>query len=197
MDLQDLIQTVVQEVVNRLDNEPEIACVAVLGERDDAVCVRVCEGIGTECAVLFDGEKLNGRKPSHYVLPHLSCSDMADLAMGKATSDCAAKVLKLLLSGSDVHVLDFGYRAYEATAPGPLLDLYEEYEKRLASFGLKEWKPKSAGIVRFRGSLLTEQQVIDLCSDGVTTLQVPAKAVITPLALETARNFNCFIEKQG
>lgn len=196
MDMQELVRTVVREVMSRLDNGTDMPCVKVFGTRDESVCQRVRECMGTECVVKFHGEDMAGLNPSHHVLPILSCSDMADLAMGKASGVMMSEVLELVLSGNEVHVLEFGYRSHAETAPVTLLGLYEDYEKRLASFGVKEWKPKGPDSLRFRGTLLTEKDVVELCRHGATRVLVGPGTIVTPLAVDAAQTFNCSIEKQ-
>ena len=83
----------------------------------------------------------HGPRPDFYVIPELSCSEMVDLAQGRASCLALARVLDLLLAGNAVRTLGFAYRAHEATAPEALWRLYQGYEAALASYGLTELPP--------------------------------------------------------
>lgn len=130
-----------------------------------------------------------------YILPFLSCNDMADLAQGKASGIFMSEVLRLLLAGKEVEVMEFEYRSYSETAPVALYGLYQSYEKTLAAYGLKECGRKQPDAVRFREDLLTAADVNKARENGALTLMIPLSAKVTPLAAEAARNLNINILK--
>lgn len=196
MDLQEMIRIAAQEVLKRLQEEADKPCVLVLAEHSDTVKAQVIEYIGDDADIVFHNEDTAGRTPCRYILPVLSCNDMASLAIGKASSDTASVVLQWLLSGFEVEVLDFEYRQYGDTAAGPLYSLYEAHEKTLASFGMKECKRKAPDTIRFRESLVTEHVVVEAHDIGAKTLLVPSSATITPLATEAAKNLHLTILKR-
>ena len=136
VELNTLITAVVRAVLDQLDTRP--ASVAqVLAPRDEALARQVEKRLGSAMQVCFQGQSA-GQEPVLYILPELSCPDMADLALGRGSSLAQREVLDLLLQGKQVRTLGFAYRAHAATAPDALLRLYEEYEARLAAFGLTE-----------------------------------------------------------
>ncbi len=200
MDVAELVRTVVLEVLERIDGRGKNACVLVLAARDAALAERLAPLVAPFCGedtdILFAGEDCEGRTPQKYILPVLSCSDMADLAMGGASSPCMAETLALLLRGVEVEVLDFAYRAYAESAPGPLYDLYAAYEKKLASYGLREFRAKRPDTARLRESLITAGMGEQAGADGVRTLVVPTAANVTPLAADTAEALHMSILKQ-
>ena len=200
MEMAELISTVVKEVLERMEARKALPCVFVLAKRDAALEEKVRplvepyfpEGVD----LVFFGEELGGRTPAKQILPSLCCSSMADLAAGRAGSRTLETVLSLLLQGVTVEVLDFCYRSYSDTAPGALYDLYVGYEKKLASYGLKEFKKKVPESVRIREKLITAVMVEQASSEGHRTMVVPAGATVTPLAAETADALKMSILKQ-
>ncbi len=201
MDMEELVRAVVREVLERTASGGAKPCVMVLASRETSLAERVGALMAPFYAngadVLFLGEDNGGRTPERRLLPSLSCSDMADLAAGRASSPCMKETLGLLLRGETVEVLEFAYRSYVDTAPGPLYDLYVSYEKTLAGYGLKEfrpWKPESA---RVRETLITAAMVERAGAEGRRALIVPAKANVTPLAAETADVLRVRIVKEG
>lgn len=200
MDVAELVRTVVLEVLERIDEKKTQACVMVLAARDAALVERIAPLVapfyGQDADILFAGEDCGGRTPQKYLLPALSCSDMADLAAGRASSPLMAETLALLLRGVEVEALDFEYRAYADSAPGALYDLYAAYEKTLGTYGLKEFRARRPDTARLRESLITAGMVEQAGADGVRSLVVPATANVTPLAAETAETLHMSILKQ-
>lgn len=201
MDMAELVRTIVQEVIERTQADRGRPCVRVIAYRDEALAARVealmAPFLAAGADILFLGEESGGRDAVRYILPVLSCSDMAELAAGRASSPCTEEVLGLLLRGVPVEVLEFSYRAYAETAPGPLYELYETCEKTLAGYGLKEFRPARRESVRVREKLITAAVVEKASEDGHRRLIVPASASITPLAAETADALHMSIVKEG
>ena len=200
MEMSELVSAVVKEVLERMEARKVLPCVFVLAKREPALEERVRplvepyipEGVD----LVFFGEDLGGRTPAKHILPHLCCSSMADLAVGRVSSRTLETVLGLLLKGVSVEVLEFGYREYADTAPGALYDLYLGYEKTLASYGLKEFKAKLPESVRVREKLITAALVEKYGLEGYRTMVVPADATVTPLAAETADSLHVGIQKK-
>ena len=103
MDMAELVRTIVQEVLERTEAARAKACVRVLAPRDEALAERVRTLVApyyeNGADLLFLGEEDHGRRPVRHILPVLSCSDMAALAVGRAASACMEEVLGLLLRG--------------------------------------------------------------------------------------------------
>lgn len=197
VDVSDLVRTVVREVLAQMRGDnPRQACVLVLAGRDGALAQRIRQSLGEDADLLFAGEDAAGRTPDRTVLPLLSCRDMAELAGGGASGQIPSEVLRLLLLGREVEVLEFEYKAYAETAPGPLYALYEAQERTLASYGLKAFRAKRPETVRFRDGLVTAKDVERAKAQGAATLLVSESARITPLAAETADGLNISIRKE-
>lgn len=128
----------------------------------------------------------HGPRPDFYVIPKLSCSEMVDLAQGRASCLALARVLDLLLAGNAVRTLGFAYRAHEATAPEALWRLYQGYEAALASYGLTELPPAAPEALLSRRELVAAAHVTEAVRQGARVLRVPRRAVVTPLAREAA-----------
>ena len=187
MDIEALVRAVASEVARQLQT-PRVR-VLVLGGRDEAVAAETARRLGGD--IFFSGE---GEGPfDHYVLPRLSCSDMADLAAGRAQGLVTAEALGLLLRGVPVRVLAFEWREHAATAPEALLKLYEGYERQLAAYGLTLLEPVRPQSLRTRATVVTEAAVREASEGGASTLQIPARAIVTPLAADTARALNVTI----
>ncbi len=189
METAELVRIIVQEVLRRMRPAAAGGCVRVLAPRSEALAARVAplvEAWHGPVELVFDGEDPGGREVLRHILPELSCSDMADLAMGRASGPAAREALDLLLRGAAVEVLDFEYRRHAATAPGALYALYGGYERTLAGFGLREFRAKLPETVRRQDSLITARTVEEAGREDARTMQVSASAKITPLALEAA-----------
>lgn len=197
----ELIRRIVEQVLEQLAPVQGAACVCVLAERDEALAQAltplVASHFGSGTKLMFRGESGCGAVPAAFLLPELSCSDMADLAAGRAASPVMRDVLSLLLKGTGVGVVRFAYRDYAQSAPGPLYDLYAGYEKTLAGFGLKEFKAKKPENRRLRDRLVTAAMVEEAAADGARSLEIPERAVLTPLAAERAETLHVSIRRQG
>lgn len=200
MEMADLVKTIVQEVLERMEGRKARPCVFVLAKREPALEEKmnalVAPWFPEGVDFVFFGEDMGGRVPVRHILPFLCVTSMADLAAGRAGSRTMETVLSLLLQGNTVEVLEFGYRGFAQTAPGALYDLYVGYEKTLASYGLKEFKVKLPDALRVRESLITAAMVEQASSEGYRVLTVPARANVTPLAAETADALHISIQKK-
>lgn len=195
MDLETLTRAIAHQVLERLREERRKTRVLVLAERDDAVVTTVHERLGKDADIIFSGEE-DGRPPERCILTSLSCSDMVDLADGKASGPRMSEALRLLLSGVRLDVLEFVYKTYADSAPAALYARYESCERTLASYGVAELKAKSPEVVRLRSDLVTERDVRAALRDGASTLLVPAATLVTPLAQDAAREAHLTILKK-
>lgn len=197
--LNALVQTIAQEVLARLqERTAEGPCVQVLAEREARLETQVRErlGNGADAVLCFQGEDTAGRRPCRHILPRLSCSDMADLAAGRAPDQPLAGVLALLLAGEEVEVLEFDYKAHAQTAPGPLFRLYEAYARTLETYGLRECPRPRPERIHFREDLVTAKDVTQAAHHGARVLEIPATARVTPLAAEAAASLRLTIQKE-
>lgn len=193
MDMHELAGVIAREVMERIRKGNERPCVLVLAQRQESLVETIRENLDGEAEVLFWGEDTKNRPLCRCILPLLSCCAMADLAIGRASDAITAEVLRLLLSGTKVEALAFEYQNYAGTAPGLLLGLYESYEKTLEGYGLVKFRPKKPDAMRCRGNLVTVNTVEQTHESGASTLMVSAGAIVTPLAVDAARDLNISI----
>ena len=196
MDVNELAAAIARQVLQQLRETPQKTCVMVLEQRDAHLAEMVRGYLGEDADLLFCGEDTAGRTPSRYILPYVTCTEMADLAAGRAQTPVQQEVLRLLLSGVPVEALEFEYKTYAETAPGPLFSLYQAYEKTLASYGLRPFAHKAPDAVRHWQNLVTAPVVEQAAQTGSACLCVRRDAVITPLAAEAAKNLNISIHRQ-
>jgi ethanolamine utilization protein len=195
MEIDDLVRTITANVIQQMQAKPTKECCMVLSQRDSDVTERIQALVGNKVAILYFGEEFQPQTVSRYILPSLSCNNMANLAAGRAEGLYVKEVMSLLLQGTQVEVLDFEYKNFSETAPGPLYRLYESYQDTLKSFGLvsfHEIKPES---IRFWKELITEKTINETAQRGASTLVVSRTSKVTPLAKETANKLNITIQK--
>ncbi|SEA28442.1 ethanolamine utilization protein [Desulfuromusa kysingii] len=195
MAINDLVQTIVQEVLRRLQGETDSRKVLILAREEDATVGSVLQQLEPgEMAVFWDKNNDN-LVPARTIIPLLSCSQMADLVQGRATGPLLKKALDLLLAGKTVEIFDFEYLKYEKTAPEPLYQLYVSYEETLRGFGLQRVAAGKQTVSRFSRRLVTERDIIEAHQQGISVLRVLPDAQLTPLALDCARERGIQLQK--
>ena len=200
MDTEELGRAVVKEVLRRLQPGPSGICVKVLAERSEDLQSRIQSLVSPlheeSVELAFWGECCSGRVPAHIILPELTCTGMADLANGRAGGCRYLKeVLRCLLAGERVEVLEYEYRRYAATAPDPLYKLYASYEEKLKGYGLVAFQEKRPEAKKVHDALITSSMVEEAHAEGCRILNIPEKTIVTPLARETAAALGVSIER--
>ena len=191
-----LVEQLVKKVLQELTATEPKTRIGVLALRKDTDLTAL-SGIlpqGAELVCLDDGCSLEGA--DRLILPTLSCNDMADLAMGRASGRVMERVLACLLAGQTVEVLDFQYQGYEKTAAHALYDLYASHEKTLSGFGVRRFEPETEDTLVSRKRLITEKDVAEALAKGAKQIKAGAKAVVTPLGADFAKNHNIDITKE-
>ncbi len=191
--MESLVRTIVRDVLEGLRSKAFKPCVLVLAGRNERLGANIANYLENDADIVFLGEDAGGRVPARRILPFLSCADMAALAMGSASGPALTETLHLLLRGLKVEVLEYEYRAHAETAPPALYALYESHAKALSSFGLEESRAKSSAELRCPERLVTEATVRRARANGAFRLLVPARALITPLAADTAKELRVSI----
>lgn len=196
MDINRLVETIAREVLKQIntnsshEDESRGECVIVLSTGTAELEAMVREYIGDKADICFLNDDPGTDRPCRHILPELTCKMMADLAYGRASGTVDSQILKLLLSGVEIETLEFEYKKYLKTAPGPMIEMYESYEKRLESFGLKKFSKQIADTVRLSKRLVTESDIIEAENNGASTLLIPLNANVTPLAQDMAKEMN-------
>lgn len=181
----DRVEALVRAVVKQL-TAPDPGPATLVLARDRSRVSRNCLDRldRTGARLCFLGQARETERFDSYILPCLSCNQMADLAMGKGIGKTGRAVLSLLLAGKTVHVAEYEYKAHGQTAPEALLRHYEGLEASLAGFGLRPWKPGVGRTQRLRDRLITLEKLRRLAPDQGAGVEIPADARVTPLAME-------------
>ncbi|MCP4115697.1 MAG: hypothetical protein GY737_09880 [Desulfobacteraceae bacterium] len=191
-----LVEQLVKKVLLELTATEPKTRIGILALREDTDLTAL-SGIlpqGAELVCLDDGCSLEDA--DRLILPTLSCNAMADLAIGRASGKVMESVLAHLLAGRSVEVVTFEYQGYEKTAAHALYDLYESHEKTLSGFGIRRFEPKTEDTLVSRKRLITEKDVAEALAKGAKQIKAGAKAVVTPLGADFARNHNIDITKE-
>lgn len=195
MAIDDLVQTIVQEVVRRLQGATDTRKVLILAREDAPMIAPVLRQLDQGDKAVFWSKESDNLVPARTIIPFLSCSQMADLAQGRATGPLLKKALDLLLLGKTVEVFEFEYLQYEKSAPETLYQLYASYEEILRGFGLQRIAAEKQNIARFSRRLVTERDIIEAHQQGISVLHVLPDAQLTPLALDCARERGIQLQK--
>lgn len=191
MDSDILIKTIVERVLRELkedcsaNNKTHVMVLSTYSKLVEEQTLKCLNANDVELHFLGDGHPVN--EMARYVIPQLSCGDMAELASGQAKSLMTETVLQLLLKGTVVEVLDYEYKSYENTASPGLYKLYMQHDSTLSSFGLTSFKPEPEPITRCWHKLIAEKDVELAAQKGANEMHVTKESVITPLAMEQAK----------
>ena len=195
MAIDDLVQRIVQEVLKQLQGTGDGQPVLILARQDDAKAESVLQYLAQNDKAVFWDTTTDIIAPARTIIPFLSCSQMADLALGRTTGPLLKKALDLLLAGKTVEVFEFEYQQYGKTAPEPLYQLYASYEDILRSFGLQRFAGGDQNIAWLNRRLVTERDIVEADKKGISTLRILSDAQLTPLALDCARDRGIQLQK--
>lgn len=135
-----LVEEVIRELKRRLSLE---------GKRTDALVPGQALILGKLTAdeeqavsALYTPVEFRSKNAPDYeilISAHLSIEAMACLALGMPGNEEAACILYSLLQGKKVYILERGleYRSYRDKAHKTLYRLFQEYENRIAGFGVR------------------------------------------------------------
>ena len=187
MAIDDLVQTIVREVLRQLQQTVATAPVLILARQDEKKVAPVLASLGSNQQVVYwDSVEMN-LHPERVIVPFLSCGQMADLALGRATDPLQTKILDFSLAGQGVEIFEFEYHQFSATASAALLQLYECYEETLRGFGLQQVGRAEKESTSLNLSLITEKDVIEASRRGVSVLRLRSDVQLTPLAIDSAK----------
>ncbi|MCK5913589.1 MAG: hypothetical protein KAG12_06895 [Desulfuromusa sp.] len=194
MAIDDLVQTIVREVLKQLQETTDHQQILILARQDDVAVAPVLQYLEQSNRVVFWDPNNDIVAPVRTILPFLSCTQMADLALGRTTGPLLKKALDLLLKGKTVEVFEFEYLNFNKTAPEALYQLYASYEKTLRGFGLKRIEAETQGTWLHK-RLVTERDIIEAHQQGISVLQILSDAQLTPLAIDYAREHGVQLQK--
>ena len=192
MTIEGVVRQVVEEVLKRM-NPPSESRVVILGKPDDENVAALQRQLDDSVDVSIGSDLTSA---SRVIIPLLSCTQMADLAVSRATNYRFQQVLIRLLGGQAVEVFEFEYQRFSTTAPEPLCRLYETYRQTLNSFGLVNFAAtKISSNTLFAKAVVTEEDILIADKQGLRTLQLAATTLVTPLARDCANARGIFLEK--
>lgn len=153
MDYDKLIEFIVDEIYKKLENQ------GVKENNDLPKCVLMWERDEEKYKFLNDKFKvLNYNKDIKdcdvLVISRLCLRGLCNLAMGNSVSDEERFILKMIMSGKKVYVMEDGleYKRYKQTSPKTLYNKYLNFEKEIKSYGVE--------IINNPKSILNETKVI-------------------------------------
>ena len=192
MTIEEVVRQVVEEVLKRM-NPPSESRVVILGKPDDENVAALQRQLDDSVDVSIGSDLTSA---SRVIIPLLSCTQMADLAVGRATNYRFQQVLIRLLGGQAVEVFEFEYQRFSNTALESLCSLYETYRQTLNSFGLVNFAAtKISSNTLFAKAVVTEEDILIADKQGLRTLQLAATTLVTPLARDCANARGIFLEK--
>jgi len=195
MAIDDLVQTIVREVLRQLQQPVVAPSVLILAKQDDTRVAPVLAYLGSNQQIIYSDSVATDIVPARVIVPFLSCSQMADLALGRASDPVQQKILDFLLTGKCVEVFEFEYHRFTETAPAALYQLYESYEEILCGFGLQRVSKPDEESSRLKLSLVTERDVIEAHQRGVSILRLHSDTQLTPLAIDCAKERGVQLQK--
>ncbi|MGO0881441.1 TIGR02536 family ethanolamine utilization protein [Clostridioides difficile] len=140
MDYNNLIEIIVEELYKKI-NATNIGCIenknrkklVVLYENDKSKFDLLSDKFNIE---IFD----NATKDCDAVIVSKLCMrGICNLALGNSFSDEERFILKMLMKGKKIYVLDEGieYKHYKETAPKTLYNKFRDYEDDISRYGVK------------------------------------------------------------
>ena len=210
-ELESIVSLVTQQVLAAMDQGKDSTCpqldglsrLLVVGDPNPPLPEELCRD-----SVVLDLEDYrqnqNILRYDRVIITTLDTTQLADIALGRATDDVTCAVLQALLNGIDTYMLEgaLSFRRYAGRGSTALYRLLENYARTLEVFGVKmagqtpkqvlaEPKPpkfKAPAIVAPKGSgipnagrLITETQAEELLKAG-SPISIPAGSIVTPLA---------------
>lgn len=195
MDVEALVKAIAAEVFKQVDGMEEKPSVLIIGEKGCGKCQATEKKLGQGVRFLYPDEHPGTDVALRRIVPYLSIRHMADLAIGKAEGPLMEKVLGALLAGQPVEVMEFEYKRYVDTASEGLMRLFEGQQAALVSYGLTALDMTKRDTVRIRKALVTAADVTEAAQRDALELLIPADALITPLAVEGARELGMTISR--
>lgn len=190
MDMETLARLIAEKVMEELRAVPAAVNTGsralVFAERSEETERSLRELLGQHCAIDYYHKAFTPAGYDRYIIPHLCCPNMAALAVGQTTSAMTRAVLQLLLEGRTIEVMHFEYQQYKTTAPDSLYRLYQGYADKLRAYGMVAITPHGNSYFRVREQLVTEKMIREIAAEGYAGVTVPADAIVTDLAEESA-----------
>lgn len=139
MNMERLVEEIAREVYARLykqlerQEEGKQRAVIIAENKDESLERMLCG----QYSVAYHEPQM--RNCDLVIIPQMCIKLLANLANGLANEAAERFIMTMLLKGKKVIVLEEGllYRKFQKVAPNTLYKLYEDYEAKLKSFGVR------------------------------------------------------------
>ena len=191
MDYEKLVEFLVDEIYKRIQEENSKSnslekrkSIVVIGESNVSFYREALKG--------FDINPLTSECKDCDILliSKLCIKGLSNIAQGTCTTKAENFALEMLLKGKKVYILEDGieYRKYKNTAPKVLYNKYIKFEEELLAYGIDTTAIADEFTINLSNKkLVSESDLRKPHINGVRTLIVDKKAIITPLAKDYIR----------
>lgn len=216
MQEQVLVDEIIQEVYRRLEcklskelSKKKLVIVGSIPNSDLKHLEEVYE---------FTSYKSQSINYEGIIITKLSVDMLGHLAVGSPATEEESFILKALLQEKPVYMLEEGieYRKYKKNAHKALYTLFMDYEDKIKKYGIRcishleelfneqGTKGELQEVEKIRGNisldmtykkLLLESDLIKKHIEGICTVTISKKCIITPLADDYIRKHHIQIEK--
>lgn len=224
MNYDEVVDLIVNEVYNKINCSKNsispLSKVAVVMSEENINEIRKVIGNDYNISV-YRNEDMDG---DIIIIPALSLKAMANLATLNTEGVAEEFVIRMLMKGKEVYILENGleYRRYKNTAPKALYSKYLDFEQQLKINGIQiigyvgEIKKNDKNLLNnveaiknievFNSSsseeleirnkkVINEFEIRNKIIPGVYTIVIDKKSIITPLATDFIRTHNLRVKR--
>lgn len=182
--LVDLIVHEIYEKMNALNN--------TVTQLKKSVIVTSCSNKSDITKELEDNFKVSfydsgDRDGDILIIPYLSIKSMANLATLSISEEVEDFIIKMLMIGKEVYILEDGleYRRYKNTAPKALYSKYLDFEKQLKIYGIQiisyigEIKKLDKSLLKSETNNISEENIFISDEKSNSRVEIRNKKVIS------------------
>lgn len=134
------------------------------------------------------------READILVIPYLSIKSMANLANLSVSEELEEFIIKMLMIGKEVYILEEGleYRRYKNTAPKALYSKYLDFEKQLKIYGIQvisyigEIKNLDKNLLKLEEKNISEENIFISDESNKSIVEIRNKKVISESEIKKA-----------
>ncbi|MCF6466273.1 hypothetical protein [Clostridium sp. Cult2] len=198
MDIEKFIETITRKVIEELEkNKKEEKKILLLTSNKDEVKNKYSLFISKweKVDFIYD-DKISIDSYSIILCPELMNEDLIDIAIGKQNSIISSIIVEAILRGKKIICMEEGllYKNFENSSNKNFYNIFEEYKKKLESYGIEFIKytelgniinsleNRENGIVPINRKVITESDIEKVWVDGINNIKISRSSIITPLA---------------
>lgn len=224
MNYDEVVDLIVNEVYNKINCSknsigPLNKVAVVMSEENIS---EITKSLGSEYSIsVYRNEDVDG---DIIIIPALSLKAMANMAILNTEGVAEEFVIRMLMKGKEVYVLENGleYKKYKNTAPKALYSKYLDFEQQIKLNGIQiigyvgEIKKNDKNLLSnvediknievFNNSsseeieirnkkVINEAEIRNKIIPGVYTIVIDKKSIITPLATDFIRTHNLRVKR--